>query len=56
MKIRKEKEKEKEKEIKESISADLVADELRKLKELLDDGVLSKEEFEEQKQKLLNKK
>lgn len=55
LKAKKAKEKEKEKEIKESISADLVADELRKLKELLDDGVLSKEEFEEQKKKLLSK-
>lgn len=30
------------------------ADELKKLKELLDDGVLSKDEFEEQKKLLLN--
>ena len=37
----------------EEISENLVADELRKLKELLDEGVLSQEEFEEQKKKLL---
>lgn len=32
-----------------------VADELLKLKQLLDMGVLSQEEFDEQKNKLLNK-
>ena len=37
----------------EEISENMVADELRKLKELLDEGVLTKEEFEEQKKKLL---
>ncbi len=31
-----------------------IADELKKLKELLDSGVLTKEEFESQKTKLLN--
>lgn len=46
--------KEKEKEI-EKISENMIADELRKLKELMDDGVLTKEEFEEQKKKLLKK-
>lgn len=34
---------------------DLVADELTKLKKLLDDGVITQEEFEAQKNKLLNK-
>ena len=33
----------------------LIADELRKLKELKDEGVLTDEEFEEQKKKLLGK-
>lgn len=33
-----------------------IADELIKLKKLLDDGILTKEEFEEQKKKLLQKK
>ena len=28
---------------------------MKKLKELMDDGVLTKEEFDEQKKKLLNK-
>ena len=32
-----------------------LADELKKLKELLDSGVLSKEEFDEAKKKLLSK-
>lgn len=35
------------------VSEKLVADELRKLKDLLDEGVLTKEEFEAQKKKLL---
>ena len=34
----------------------MIADELKKLKELMDDGVLTKEEFDEQKKKLLKKK
>ena len=50
-----EKKKQTEEKIKAEISADMVADELRKLKELLDDGVLTQEEFDEQKKKLLNK-
>jgi len=41
--------------VKEELSADMVADELKKLKELLDEGVLTKEEFDEQKKKLLKK-
>lgn len=32
-----------------------VADELKKLKELLDDGILTQEEFDEQKRKILSK-
>ncbi len=32
-----------------------IADELRKLKELLDEGLLNNEEFEQEKMKLLNK-
>ena len=32
-----------------------VADELKKMKGLVDDGILSQEEFDEQKTKLLNK-
>ncbi len=43
-------------EIKEALSSDMIADEIRKLKELLDEGVLTQEEFNEQKKKLLNKK
>lgn len=39
-------------EIKQQVS---VADELSKLKKLLDDGVLTKEEYETQKKKLLDK-
>jgi hypothetical protein len=39
-------------EVKQSIS---VADEIAKLKKLYDDGVLTKEEFEAQKKKLLDK-
>ena len=35
------------------VSEKLIADELRKLKDLLDEGVLTKEEFEAQKKKLL---
>lgn len=38
---------------KESSSSVSIADEIKKLKKLVDDGVLSKEEFEEQKKKLL---
>lgn len=34
----------------------MVADEIRKLKELMDEGILTKEEFESQKKKLLGKK
>ena len=34
----------------------LVADELRKLKELMDEGILTKEEFDQQKKKLLDRK
>lgn len=45
-----------EEEAKEALSETMIADELRKLKELMDDGVLTKEEFDEQKKKLLNKK
>lgn len=37
-----------------SSSKDSVADELQKLKKLFDDGVLTKEEFQEQKARLLN--
>ena len=33
----------------------MVADELRKLKELMDEGILTQEEFDEQKKKLLNR-
>lgn len=33
----------------------LIADELKKLKDLMDEGILTKEEFEEQKKKLLKK-
>ena len=33
----------------------LVADEIRKLKALLDEGILTQEEFDEQKKKLLNR-
>ena len=32
-----------------------VADELKKMKGLVDDGILSQEEFDEQKAKLMNK-
>ena len=32
-----------------------VADEIRKLKQLLDEGIITQEEFDEQKRKLLNK-
>lgn len=39
-------------EIKQQVS---IADELTKLKKLFDDGVLTKEEYEEQKKKLLEK-
>ena len=49
------KKKEAEAKVKEELSADMVADELKKLKELLDEGVLTKEEFDEQKKKLLKK-
>ncbi|MCQ2417095.1 MAG: YfhO family protein [Oscillospiraceae bacterium] len=42
-------------EAKEKMEGKLIADELKKLKELLDDGVLTKEEFDEQKKKLLKK-
>ena len=34
----------------------MVADEIRKLKELLDEGILTQEEFDEQKKKLLERK
>ncbi|MBP0976162.1 MAG: SHOCT domain-containing protein [Oscillospiraceae bacterium] len=55
--IAKQKKEEKETEEKKiaAISENLIADELRKLKELLDEGVLTKEEFDEQKKKLLKK-
>ena len=43
---------EQQKRTEENIS---IADELRKLKELLDDGILTKDEFEQQKNRLLNK-
>ncbi len=39
----------------QSITSNLVADELVKLKKLLDDGVITREEFDAQKEKLLNK-
>lgn len=42
--------------VKEELSETMIADELRKLKELMDEGVLTKEEFNEQKKRLLNKK
>ncbi|MBP0968506.1 MAG: SHOCT domain-containing protein [Oscillospiraceae bacterium] len=48
--------KETEEKVKEELSADMIADELKKLKSLMDEGVLTKEEFDEQKKKLLNKK
>ena len=35
--------------------ASSIADELRELKDLLDDGILSPDEFEEQKRKILNR-
>lgn len=38
----------------ETISEFSLVDELKKLKELLDEGILTKEEFDKQKQKLLN--
>ncbi len=38
-----------------AMSENLIADELRKLKDLMDEGVLTKEEFDEQKKKLLKK-
>jgi len=38
----------------QAVSGNLVADELTKLKKLLDDGVITQEEFEAQKSKLLN--
>ena len=44
------------KEVKQELAGDMIADELKKLKELMDDGVLTKEEFDEQKKKLLKKK
>ena len=49
------KEKEAEK-VREELSDSMIADELRKLKELMDEGVLTQEEFNEQKKKLLKKK
>lgn len=43
-------------EVQQPMNSNLVADELAKLKKLLDDGVITHEEFNAQKEKLLNNK
>ncbi len=45
----------KEKDSGSAINTVLIADELKKLKELRDEGILTQEEFEQQKKKLLNR-